>query len=88
MGDTRTITEILVNGRWEPGPTLPRDFTSGGYTSQPRFIMIAGQDENGKARKDTIVWNEDQETFDIGSGAIENPRSETAAVVTYSDETC
>ena len=86
-GSTNLMTtEVLINSRWEPGPTLPHGFSYGGYTSEQGFILVAGIDENNQERKDIIHYDDAKEKFVISPGNLQYKRSYTAATVTYSDK--
>ena len=78
-------TEVLINGRWETGPTLPRGFYSGGYTNVDEFFLIGGWD-GSQVRKDVMMYDEENQIFKITEGKMETGRESTAATITSTDQ--
>ena len=85
-GSARKTTEVLINGRWETGPTLPRGFYLGGYTNVDGFFLVGGKDENNQDRKDVMMYDEETQQFKITEGKMETGRRSTAAIITSTDQ--
>jgi hypothetical protein len=84
---TSKTTEVFINSRWEPGPTLPRGFRNGGYTNnEDGLFLVGGFDENGLLRKDVMMYDEESQQFKILEGQMETARDATAAIITSTDQ--
>ena len=66
--------------RWEDGPTLPRGFDDGAFINENQLILIGGEDENSKTRKDLMFYNEEEEEFQLMPGEMKTPRRFFAAM--------
>jgi hypothetical protein len=69
------------------GPTLPRVFSSGGYTNNvDGFFLVGGYNENDQMRKDVMRYDEETQQFKIVEGQMETERGYTAAIITSTDQ--
>lgn len=89
-GSTSKTTEVFINSRWEPGPTLPRGFSYGGYTNNADgFFLVGGVDEKDPQqtpRKDVMWYDEESQQFKELEGQMETGRRLTAAIITSTDQ--
>ena len=77
--------------KWEMGPDLPHGFIMGGsvsYSDSRGWIIVGGEDENGKYFDDIIWYNKGKRMFETLPGKLQMARSGFGAVITHVPDKC